>query len=86
LRAEGVPVSVGVFGEGALVESAARLDAMGAEVVNRWLTEPEIGTILQRYQALVLSHIEASQSDVAATAFGAGLPVIATPDGPLSAS
>ena len=83
LRAEGVPVSVGVFGEGALAESAARLDAMGAEVVNRWLTEPEIGAILQRYHALVLSHIESSQSGVAATAFGAGMPVIATPVGGL---
>ncbi|MBR0843877.1 glycosyltransferase family 4 protein [Bradyrhizobium liaoningense] len=83
LRAEGVPVSVGVFGEGALGESAPRLASMGAEVINRWLTEQEIGAILPRYHALVLSHIEASQSGVAATAFGAGLPVVATPAGGL---
>src|SRR5579864_4230928 len=32
---------------------------------------------------MVLSHTEASQSGIAATAFGAGLPVIATPVGGL---
>lgn len=83
LRQDGVAVEAGVFGEGALGESARRLEAMGAEVVNRWLTEAEIGAILPRYHALVLSHVEASQSGVAAIAFGAGLPVIATPVGGL---
>jgi hypothetical protein len=55
--------------------------AMGAEIVNRWLTEAEIGALLPTFHAVVLSHIEASQSGVAAAAFGAGLPVIATPVG-----
>ena len=54
---------------------------MGAEVINRWLTEAEIGAVLPRFHAVVLSYIEASQSGVAAAAFGAGLPVIATPVG-----
>lgn len=83
LRAEGIPVSVGVFGEGHLGDSAHRLEAVGAEVMNRWLTEAEIGGVLRRYHALVLSHIEASQSGVVATALGAGLPVVATPVGGL---
>jgi glycosyltransferase involved in cell wall biosynthesis len=83
LRGEGVPIEVGVFGEGALGDSARRLEAVGAEIVNRWLTEQEIAAILARYHILVLSHIEASQSGVAATAFGAGLPVVATPVGGL---
>jgi glycosyltransferase involved in cell wall biosynthesis len=81
LRDEGIAVEIGVFGEGRLGASAARLEAMGAEVINRWLTEAEIGELLPRFHAIVLSHVEASQSGVAAVAFGAGLPVIAMPVG-----
>lgn len=81
LRGEGIAVEFGVFGEGDLGASRARLEAMGAEVINRWLTEAEIGALLPRFHAIVLSHIEASQSGVAAAAYGAGLPVIATPVG-----
>lgn len=84
VRNRGVPVQVGVFGEGKLGRNAARLDAMGAEVVNRWLTAQEVGTILRRFHAVVLSHIEASQSGVAAAAMHAGLPVVATPVGGLT--
>lgn len=83
LRGEGFNFSVGVCGEGALGADAARLAGMGAEVINRWLSEAEIGAILARHHAVVLSHTEASQSGVAAAAFGAGLPVIATPVGGL---
>lgn len=83
LRHRGCSVEVGVFGEGALGDNAARLATMRAEVVNRWLTEAEIATILGRFHAVVLSHTEASQSGIAATALGAGLPAIATPVGGL---
>ena len=83
LRAENIAVEVGVFGEGALGACATRLSAIGAEVVNRWLTDAEIGALLPRFHAMVLSHIEASQSGVAATALGCGLPVVATPVGGL---
>jgi glycosyltransferase involved in cell wall biosynthesis len=83
LRREGLPVELGVFGEGPLGESAQQLARLGAEVVNRWLSAEEIAAILQRYDATVLSYIEASQSGVAAAAFGAGMPVIATPVGGL---
>lgn len=83
LTATRVPVQAGVFGEGDLGAAAPRLRALGAEVVNRWLDEDEIAAILARYDVLVASHVEASQSGVVATAFGAGLPVIATPVGGL---
>lgn len=83
LRAEGVAVEAGVFGEGDLAGYNGRLNALGAEVVNRWLTQEEISDALARYHVLVLSHIEASQSGVAAVGLGAGLPVIATPVGGL---
>ena len=83
LRSEGIAVELGVFGEGPLGASAQRLEGLGAEVVNRWLGAKEIGAALQRYDAAVLSYVEASQSGVAAAAFGAGMPVIATPVGGL---
>ena len=81
LRARKIAVEVAVIGEGDLGPNMPRLVAMGAEVINRWLTEAEIGHHLPRFHAMVLSHIEASQSGVAAAALGAGIPVIATPVG-----
>jgi glycosyltransferase involved in cell wall biosynthesis len=83
LRQEGIAVEVGVFGEGALGPSESRLRSMRAEVVNRWLSADEISTVLSRFHAVMLSHIEASQSGIVAMAFGAGLPVIASPVGGL---
>lgn len=79
----GLRVEAGVFGEGALGINEARLKLIGAEVINRWIGEEEIASILSRYDVMVVSHVEASQSGVVATAFGAGLPVIATPVGAL---
>ena len=81
LRLRGLSVEVGVIGEGNLGSSAPRLAAMGAEVINRWLNENEIGDHLSRFHAIVLSHIEASQSGIAAAALGAGMPLVATPVG-----
>ena len=84
LKEEGLPVELGVFGEGPLGSATAkRLVAMGAEVVNRWLTEDEIGAVLLRFHAVVLPHVEASQSGVAAAALGSGVPLISTPVGGL---
>jgi glycosyltransferase involved in cell wall biosynthesis len=83
VKGEGVPVELGVFGEGPLDPWVKRLSAIGAEVVNRWLSEEEIGNALRRYHAVVLSHVEASQSGVAAAALGAGVPLIVTPVGGL---
>lgn len=79
----GVRVEAGVFGEGALGANKARLTALGVEVVNRWLSEEEIASILPRFDVMVISHLEASQSAAIATAFGAGLPVVTTPVGGL---
>jgi glycosyltransferase involved in cell wall biosynthesis len=83
LRKQNILIEVGVFGEGSLGTNAARLDRLGAEVVNRWLTEAEIRAVLPRFHAMVVSHIEASQSGIVATALGYGMPVIATPVGGL---
>jgi glycosyltransferase involved in cell wall biosynthesis len=83
LRSEGLAIEVGVFGEGNLSSTAERLTKLDAQVVNRWLGEAEIGEVLQRFDAVVLSHTEASQSGVAAAAFGSGVPVVTTPLGGL---
>jgi len=84
LRDEGIAVEVGVFGEGPLGANSERLRRLGAEVVNRWLSNDEIADAFARYHAVVLSYTEASQSGVAAAAFGAGIPVVATPVGGLA--
>lgn len=83
LRAEGLDVRLGVAGHGSLGGLAGRLDALGAEVVNRWIEDDEIGPLLARYDAIALSHVAASQSGVAATAFGHSVPVVGTPVGGL---
>ena len=62
----------------------SRLSAFGAEVVNEWLTHAQIDKIQSRYDVIVLPYIEASQSGVVMSAFGAGIPVIVTPVGGLS--
>jgi glycosyltransferase involved in cell wall biosynthesis len=83
LRREGVPLQLGVFGEGDLGRNRVRLTAIGADVTNRWLSAEEMGAVLARYHAVVLSHTEASQSGVASLALGHGLPVVSTPVGGL---
>ena len=81
LRAGGLDVRLGVYGEGDLRRLRPRLDAVGAEVVNRWIGEEEVTSVLRRFHAVALSHGEASQSGVAALALGAGVPVVALPVG-----
>jgi glycosyltransferase involved in cell wall biosynthesis len=83
LRREGLRIELGVAGAGNLDTERARLSALGAEVINRWIDDDEVGPLLARYDALALSHIEASQSGVAATAFGNCMPVVGMPVGGL---
>jgi glycosyltransferase involved in cell wall biosynthesis len=83
LRAEGMAVTAGVYGEGRLGAQKQRLEALGAEIVNRWLNDQEVADILGRCDAVVASHVEASQSGVVAAALGAGKPVVVSPVGGL---
>jgi glycosyltransferase involved in cell wall biosynthesis len=76
LRAEGRPVQLGVFGEGPLGPLRARLEALGAEVQNRWIADREVGAIFARHHAVALSPHQCSQSEVAAIALGAGRPLV----------
>jgi glycosyltransferase involved in cell wall biosynthesis len=84
LRAENLPIELGVFGDGPLGPLRARLQAIGAEVQNRWIPDAEVGAIFARHHAVALSHNECSQSGVAATALGAGLPLVGCRVGGLS--
>jgi glycosyltransferase involved in cell wall biosynthesis len=84
LRAEGLCVHLGVAGAGNLGSERRRLEALQAEVINRWIDDCEVGPLLARYDAVALSHVEASQSGVASAAFGSRMPVVAMPVGGLA--
>jgi glycosyltransferase involved in cell wall biosynthesis len=84
LRRQGIIVRLGVYGRGTIERALThRLAALGAQVVTRWLSHDEMASILSRYDLVAATHTEASQSGVIAAAFGAGVPVIATPVGGL---
>jgi glycosyltransferase involved in cell wall biosynthesis len=83
LRSKGIAVDAGVFGEGKLGTCARRIAKLGVELINRWLSGPEISDIMSRFDVLVASHVEASQSGVVAAALGARMPVVVTPVGGL---
>lgn len=84
LRRGGVAVDLGVAGSGDLGPLRPRLEALGAEVINRWVADGEIGPILARYDAMACPHVEASQSGAAAAAFGSAMPVAGLPVGGLA--
>jgi glycosyltransferase involved in cell wall biosynthesis len=82
-RAQGADIEVSVCGAGALGPLRARLEALGAHIVNHWLSDAEIAAALARADVVAATHTEASQSGIVAAAFGAGRPVLATPVGAL---
>ncbi|MFV0298911.1 MAG: glycosyltransferase family 4 protein, partial [Hyphomicrobiaceae bacterium] len=81
LAQEGLRIELGVAGLGSLGPFRERLEQMGAMIANRWLDVDEVGALLQDYDAMACSHVEASQSGVAALAFGNAMPVIGMPVG-----
>lgn len=83
-RRFGARIELTILGSGDLSPHAgilARLE--GVRVENRWVAEEEIHGALSSADLLVLPYREASQSGVAPTAFGMGIPVVATPVGGL---
>jgi glycosyltransferase involved in cell wall biosynthesis len=82
LREQGLRVELGVAGSGTLGSNdRMRLERLDAEIINRWIDEHEVTSILDRYDAVACPHIEASQSGAAAAAFGNLMPVVAMPIG-----
>ncbi|HJU31249.1 MAG TPA: glycosyltransferase family 4 protein [Hyphomicrobiaceae bacterium] len=84
LREQGVTVELGVAGVGDLRPYRARIEALGGEIINRWIEDREVGPLLARYDAMALPYVECSQSAAAATALGAGMPLVGMPVGGLS--
>lgn len=81
----GPGVELIVAGSGDLAPYAGRLAGLpGVTLDHRWIAEEEMPSILERADLVVLPYREASQSGVAACAYGAGLPVVATPVGGLT--
>ncbi|WP_159079882.1 glycosyltransferase family 4 protein [Methyloceanibacter sp. wino2] len=81
LHGQGMDIELGLAGSGDLGKERARLEALGAEIINRWIDESEVSGILDRYDVMASPHVEASQSGVVATALGHGMPVVAMPTG-----
>lgn len=73
-----------VWGDGDISPYQKQLDHLSKlgcpmRIVNRWIDESEIEEIFRSADVCALPYIEASQSGVAAIAFAAGMPVVATP-------
>jgi glycosyltransferase involved in cell wall biosynthesis len=84
LAADSIPIEISVCGEGDISQELGRLARLRAAVLNRWLSDDEVGELMHQHDVAVLTHIEASQSGIIAAAMGTGLPVIATPVGGLA--
>ena len=80
-RSQGVDIHLSVAGAGNLDSMVANLKEIRAEVINKWLAAEEVKALLSRHDAMACAHVEASQSGVAALAFGCAMPVIAMPVG-----
>jgi glycosyltransferase involved in cell wall biosynthesis len=83
-RLRDVDISLSVVGRGE-IDAPPELTAQpGLTIKSGWVAPDAIGDILAGADAVALPYIEASQSGVIAAAYGAGLPVIATPVGGLA--
>lgn len=60
------------------------IDPARYEILNRYIAQSEVMSLFQRSAVTVLPYIEASQSGVAALAYGLGVPVIASRVGGLT--
>jgi glycosyltransferase involved in cell wall biosynthesis len=83
LRAAGVDCTLRVAGRGEIEAPANLLKQQNLAIETGWVAPEAIGGILAAADAVVLPYLEASQSGVIAAAYGAGLPVVATPVGGL---
>ena len=84
LLKQGWSFELTIVGSGDLSPYRDKLaDLAGVTIQNGWVDDAEISDALIDADAVVLPYIEASQSGVAASAFSAALPVIATPVGGL---
>jgi glycosyltransferase involved in cell wall biosynthesis len=83
LRREGLSFKVGIAGKGDFGTIAPALQGIPTEIINRWVRHQDIPSIMNRYDAVVVPSVQASQSGVVGLAHGHGLPAIVTPTGGL---
>lgn len=83
LRAAGIDATLRIVGRGEIDAPDALKTQPGVTIDTGWVAPDAIGDILTGADAIVLPYLEASQSGVVAAAYGAGLPVVATPVGGL---
>jgi glycosyltransferase involved in cell wall biosynthesis len=81
LRQRGHSFRIGVAGDGSLRDVRQRLEALGADITNRWIEPNEVEPLVKGYDVIVAPNIEASQSGVIALGVTYGLPAVATPVG-----
>jgi glycosyltransferase involved in cell wall biosynthesis len=84
LRTAGIDISLNVVGRGEIDAPHELRTQPGLTIKTGWVAPDAIGGILAEADAVALPYLEASQSGVIAAAYGAGLPVIATPVGGLA--
>jgi glycosyltransferase involved in cell wall biosynthesis len=84
LRARGVDLTLRIAGRGRIAVPPECLGQPGLRLDRGWVPPDAIADLLAGADAIVLPYLEASQSGVAAAAYGAGLPVAATPVGGLA--
>ncbi len=73
-----------VAGSGPLPEAFRRTALPEVELLNRYIADQEVATLMQRARIVVLPYTQATQSGVIATAYAFGRPVITTKVGGLS--
>ena len=83
-RLRHVDVSLRVIGRGEIDVPPSLTAQPGLTIKSGWVAPNAIGGILAGADAVALPYLEASQSGVVAAAYGAGLPVVATPVGGLA--
>ena len=82
--AKGIPTTLTIAGSGDLSPySAALSQRPETRIVNEWIDDATVLTLLEEHDILALPYLEASQSGVAIDAQWAAMPAIATPVGAL---
>jgi len=85
IRAQFPGMQLTIVGEGDMTPYAERLQRAGAgsRVVNRWIEESDIPSLLDQSDLLVLPYREATQSAAVPMALQKGIPCVVTPCGAL---
>jgi glycosyltransferase involved in cell wall biosynthesis len=84
LREQQVDATLTIAGDGEIDAPESAWMQPGVTLQQGWIAPDGIGPVLAAADALVVPYVEASQSGVIAAAYGAGLPVVATPVGGLA--